>query len=261
MKVDKAAADGLVREAAPAALEEITAGLRDLGLSGNAANAFGAMLRSRESTAADLVARTRIPDSKIYYALEELAEAGLVEVQAGKPKLYRVVPPREVRERLSSLVEDRAERNRARATRVSLLVEPLRSSASSPSADLAYIVKGRTNVVARARTMVSSARKELLLMASDPELMADLAPQLRAAAGTRVRLRIAARDDALDPAVARKAETREIRCDCAVLVSDGQQVLTIDSLKDGTWYGIVSVDETLVRMASEYWDSPNCCEC
>ncbi|HLF06325.1 MAG TPA: hypothetical protein VI893_03995, partial [Thermoplasmata archaeon] len=71
----------------------------------------------------------------------------------------------------------------------------------------------------------------------------------------------AAAEGSIGAELAKAAEVRDIVCKCAVLVTDDTQVLTISSLKDGTHYAIVSTDETLVRMATEYWDSPNCCEC
>jgi len=261
MKVARPVPVKLIHEAAPAALDEIASSLRDLGLSGNAADAFGAMLRSRESTASELVARTGIPDSKIYYALEELATAGLIEVQAGKPKIYRVVPARDIRDQLSKVIDQDAAKAHTRAGRVASLVEPLRSSVSAPSADLAFVVKGRGNVTARARAMVTGARKDVLLMSSDRDLLRDLGGELLTCSRRRVRIRLAAAEGSVGADLAKVAEMRDILCKCAVLVTDGHQVLTISSLKDGTHYAIVSTDETLVRMATEYWDSPNCCEC
>src|SRR3972149_548363 len=82
----KARANVLLEEAARPSLAEVGAPLRELGLGGYAADAFCALVRVSEATAGDLVRKTGIPDSKIYYALDELAERGLVEVQAGEAK-------------------------------------------------------------------------------------------------------------------------------------------------------------------------------
>src|SRR5207247_989254 len=109
----KARANSLLQETLGPSGERIRSTLRDLGFSGHAADAFYALVRISHATAGDLVVKTGIPDSKIYYALDELAEKGIVEVQEGKPKTYRVVPAKEVEIRLSRLVEADYERRPA----------------------------------------------------------------------------------------------------------------------------------------------------
>src|SRR5437870_8305776 len=152
----KARANVLLQSALAPSLERMGLTLRELGLTGHAANVFCALVRMSDATAADLMLKTGIPDSKIYYALEELVEKGLVEVQKGKPKAYRVVPPREVKIRLMRTVDEDYERRQAATVRLVSLLEPLRASASSPTADLAYIVKGLPNIAARAAGLIAS---------------------------------------------------------------------------------------------------------
>src|SRR3990170_3821507 len=108
----KARANVLLEEAARPSMDEIGGTLRELGLSGYAADAFCALARMPDATAGALVLKTGIPDSKIYYALDELADKGLVEVQAGKPKTHRAVPPGEVEARLGRMLDARHERER-----------------------------------------------------------------------------------------------------------------------------------------------------
>src|SRR6267143_3515604 len=114
----KARANALLQDAMEPTLDRIAAPLRELGVSGPAAHAFCALVETTHATASELVRKTGIPDSKIYYALDELAEKGFVEVQAGKPKTYRVVPHKEVEMRLSRIVQAKYERGRAAAVRI-----------------------------------------------------------------------------------------------------------------------------------------------
>src|SRR5713101_6923491 len=127
----KARANALLQESFGPSAERIRNTLRDLGFSGYAAEAFCALVQMSHATAGDLVLKTGIPDSKIYYALDELAEKGLVEVQNGKPRTYRVVPAKEVEIRLSRLVEAEYEKRRAATTRLGSLLEPRRAAADS----------------------------------------------------------------------------------------------------------------------------------
>src|SRR5881296_4164768 len=187
----KARANVLLEAAAKPSLGEIGATLRDLGLGGYAADTFCALVRVPQATAGDLVLKTGIPDSKIYYALDELAEKGLIEVQSGKPKTYRVVPPKEVEIRLRRIVDADYERRRAATTRLGGLLEPLRAATKSPATDIAYIVKGVPNIVARAQSLIASARKEIVILASDEPFFRKVEADLGKASRRRVRVKLA----------------------------------------------------------------------
>src|SRR5213596_2780609 len=190
MAEGKARANALLQEALESSLDRIAGTLRELGVSGPAADAFCALVRTADATASELVLKTGIPDSKIYYALDELAEKGLVEVQDGKPKVYRVVAPKEVEIRLARIVEEDYERRRASTARLRSILEPLGVATASPATDIAYIVKGLPNVVSRARGLISSARKEIVLLASDESLFRKLEGDLVKATKRRVRLKL-----------------------------------------------------------------------
>jgi sugar-specific transcriptional regulator TrmB len=252
-------ANALLQEALEPSLDRISGTLRELGVSGTASDAFCALVRTADATAGELVRKTGIPDSKIYYALDELAEKGLVEVQSGKPKTYRVVPPKEVEMRLSRMVQAEYDRRRAATVRVASLLEPLRAATKAPTMDVAYIVKGLPNVVARARTLIASARKDVVVLASDESVFRKLEEDLARASRRRVRLRVAVPEIAVAKELEKAAEVRSILCDCMLLVVDGQQVLTMSRTKDGGAYAITSTDPTLVQLGLDFWESPRCC--
>ncbi len=249
----------LLEEAAKGARGEIVSSLRELGLSGYASNALYALARVSEATAGDLVVRTGIPDSKIYYALRELAEVGLVEVQEGKPKTYRMVSSQEVAARLDQLLTSRYDRQRTAISRLASLLEPLRSGARSPTMDLAYVVKGETNILARADSLIASAQREVILLSSAEAFLQKLEPGLVRAANRGVQIRLAIPGAPDDPDLVKMAEVRTIVCACRLLVVDGEQVLTVSDTAAGGLYAITSTDETLVRLGQDYWDSPRCC--
>ena len=252
-------ANALLEEAARSSRDEIAATLRELGMSGYAADAFCALIRVQQATAADLVTKTGIPDSKIYYALDELAEKGILEVQAGKPKTYRAVPPKEIETRFVRMLEAKHERERSAVTRVVSLLEPLRAAAKSPATDIAYIVKGLPNILARAEAMIASARREVVLLASEESFFRKLEPELAKAARRRVKVRLAIPDVPVEKDLEKAAEVREVVCSVLILLVDGQQVLTVSAADEDGAYGITSTDETLVRLGLEYWESPRCC--
>ncbi len=252
-------ANVLLEEASKDSMEQIGATLREFGLSGYAADAFSALARMADATAGDLVLKTGIPDSKIYYALNELVERGLVEVQAGKPKRYRAVPPTEVQTRLRELLDAKHEREQSAVSRIGALLEPLQAATRSPTMDIAYIVKGASNVLARARSLAASARKDLILITSEVSTVEKLAEELLAAARRGVEVRLAIPEMELEPELERLAEIRTVVCSGVILVADGEQMLTVNYTMDGSEYAITSTDETLVRLGQDFWESPRCC--
>src|SRR5207249_6648157 len=162
----KVRANALLQDAMEPSLVRIAGTLRELGLSRHAAQTFCALVETTHASAGELVRKTGIPDSKIYYALDELVEKGFVEVQAGKPKTYRVVPPKEVEMRLSRMVQVEYERRRAATVRVAPLLEPLRAATRATSIDVAYIVKCIPNVVVRLQALIGFVRNEVVLFGS-----------------------------------------------------------------------------------------------
>lgn len=259
MKEVAVRANVLRHEAQQGSLEHISSALKNLGFGANAAGAFCAIAKLGEATAADLVVETGIPDSKIYYALDELAEGGLVEVQSGKPRTYRAVPSHEVQGRLTAIVDARQKGEMASVARLVSLLEPLRPAPREHALEVAYIVKGMPNVLARMRSLMSSARRDVLFMASDSSIVRAMEEPLLDAARRGVRLRLAIPTTPLKREIQRVSEMRTIVCNCGVLVVDGLQVLTISNTGQPSAYGITSTDETLVRLALDYWDSPRCC--
>ncbi len=255
----KARANVLLQEALGPSLQRVGTTLREFGLSGRAADAFCALVRMSPATAGNLVLKTGIPDSKIYYALDELVEKGLVEVQEGKPKMYRVVPPKEVEVRLTRIVEAEYQRRRAATRRLSSLLEPLRAATKSPATDVAYIVKGLANILARGEALVASARVEVVFLASEESVFRKLEGELAKAARRGVRVKLAVPNITLEKDLEKAAERRSILCNCHLLVVDGQQVLTMTRTLDGDAYAITSTDPTLVQLGLDYWESPRCC--
>ncbi len=139
------------------------------------------------------------------------------------------------------------------------LIEPLQAGSRSPTMDLAYVVKGMSNVLTRANLMISSARRGIVVLASEESFFRSLEEDLADAARRGVQVRLAVPEVEVAEDLKRLAEIRPIVCSCLVLVVDEQQILTVTETPDGSGYAITSTDETLVRLGLDYWDSPRCC--
>lgn len=252
---------GRSRAPAPPATAEVSSTLQALGLTGYAARTFCGLLDIGEGTAADLVLRTGIPDSKVYYALEELLDRGLLEAQGGKPKRFRLADPAHAVAGLSRGLEEKQAREAASVQRVAALMETSRKKGKAPAQEeLAYVVKGKENVVARAQRMIEGSKREVTLLCAEASVLSRLAGSLEDAAQRRVRLRLAVPSAPLPASVFKAAEVREIVCDCTTLVVDGSQILTVHCGGGEILYAIHSADPTLVRFGLDFYDSPRCCQ-
>jgi len=102
-----------------------------------------------------------IPSSKIYLALEKLAQLGLVDIQPTRPKLYSAHSTDAVFDKLIELAKARADRfaGQARELKAQFATLPTRGSGRTTFVDLALGRDGHTN---RHLVHLAAARKRIL---------------------------------------------------------------------------------------------------
>jgi sugar-specific transcriptional regulator TrmB len=129
--------------------------LEELNLSRDERSALAALMALGVADAATLCREGDIASSKIYRAMEKLAELGLVQVQPTRPKQFAALPADAVVDRTVELARERAERF-AQGT------EGLRRTLTALPARL----RGRQTFVDLALGMESHARRHLVHLAS-----------------------------------------------------------------------------------------------
>lgn len=241
--------------------EAIAAVLRGLGLSSYAARSLVALLGNAPLSAGQICKATGIPDSKIYYALEELDRAKLVECQHGTPTLYK---PLQFSQMISNLTRAQDEDHQRRLRLIELFrkkAEPLVKARSEPSeVELAYIVKGRRNIVERTLRVIDESRKELVLIVSNVELWNGIVRGLTQAKKRKVRIGVAVTANLKDAEMLEHfADIRTSSCECNILIADSEKLVTISHVESDDVYAIVTSDNTMIRMSREYYDNPSCC--
>jgi sugar-specific transcriptional regulator TrmB len=241
--------------------ESIAAKLRELGLSSFAARALVSLLSNSPQSAGNICNTTGIPDSKIYYALEELDRAKLVESQRGVPTLYRPVG---LDLMISNLTLAQDEEHQRRLRFVELFkkqAEPLVKARSEPAEiELAYIVKGTRNIVERMLATIEQARKELVLLVRSEQILNGIAHGLLRAKKHKVRISIAVGSNISGAEVLHRfADVRTLKCDVDILIADSEKLLTASEVDSDDAYAIVTSDKTMIRMSREYFDNPSCC--
>jgi len=129
--------------------------LAEISLSRDERSALVALMGLGVSDAATLCREGDIPSSKIYRAMEKLAELGLVQSQPTRPKQYAALPADTVVDRMVDIARERAERF-ARGTQ-----ELRRILATLPER-----LRGRQTFVDLALGMESHVRRHLVHLAT-----------------------------------------------------------------------------------------------
>jgi sugar-specific transcriptional regulator TrmB len=153
--------------------------LQRVGLNKYEAEAYFALLADGPLTGYELGKRSSVPLSKSYETLERLTRRGLALVQPGDPPRYAAERP----ERF--LAQTRTDQESV----LTALTTALASVKRADPADDFWVVRGRANVLARARALIGEAQHEVLigLSGADDALLAAI--DAARARGCRVTLR------------------------------------------------------------------------
>jgi sugar-specific transcriptional regulator TrmB len=245
------------------AQDRVVSRLKELGLSTHEALAYFTLLKHSNITASTLCKETGIPDSKIYYALDGLSKKNMVMVQRGNPNVYLPVPPKEaVASLVQQLTEKLNEKTKEADVLVDMLVPMYDSVTRSEELEVAYIIRGQKNIINRMKALIETARKEITIFISYPEVLKALKESLAdAKERRRVKLHIALTQEAYEKENA--SDLGEIRLLCCsvdslgMLISDMKTLLTVSDWMDGA--ALLTQDQNLIRVSKDYFNNPACC--
>ena len=240
--------------------EQLLSRLRELGLSGYAAKAYLTLLVEPDLSAGSICRETGIPDSKIYYALEELARRHLVIVQRGNPSLYRPVDVKQAVESLKQEAEEVFNRSLQGIEVLGREIEPLLSSqAEYQEIEIAYIVRGKRNILAHMVRTIEAAREEVLVMSSGRGLLEGLLPALQGAHERGLRVKVAVYGDPKEVGRLRFSELKLSKCDCNLLITDSKRLVTTSRPEAENGYAIITEDPNMISLSRSFYDNPTCC--
>jgi sugar-specific transcriptional regulator TrmB len=245
------------------AAKPILNGLRTLGLTSYEAQAYVVLIQNPDISATELCNLAGIPDSKVYFALEELQKKGLVVVSEGVPRRYRGLRPKEALAKLKAIINREFESQVEQLDQLTLALEPLYSSVEREDIELAYVVKGFGNVLDRMSTVLKSAKREAIVFIPEVSIYDRLAPLLANLRHSGLKVRLA-----VPPKVRRHVDSSrftEVRettsgCeDCWLAIADGKTVISSSNWNTDRCHAILTQDPVLVAMSLEYYASPRCC--
>ena len=157
------------------AWEQTVEGLRSVGMSGYEAKSYLALLSAgRPLNGYEVAKSSGVPRSTVYESLAKLVARGAAfEVRVGETDTtaYLALPAESLLSRLRREFEDNLDG----------LARSLPEVVAPPEASLVLNIRGRENVMARARDLITGAHDDLFVSVW-PEELEELAPDLRSAA-------------------------------------------------------------------------------
>jgi sugar-specific transcriptional regulator TrmB len=139
-----------------------------LGLNHNEAKALDALIALGPSGAADVYRYAEMPRNKAYEALERLASRGIVDVQKGRPALYRSAGAKAVIEALTeSYGNDAKKALKALEEKQEELSEE-RGADEDGDSTSAWMVKGESGVRRRLGELIFGAKADIFCVGGYP---------------------------------------------------------------------------------------------
>jgi len=231
--------------------------LKDIGFSPNEAKVYLALLPLESSTASNLVTLTGIRDSKIYQILDRLKKKGLVSTQEGVPREYKPLNPVEALETFQAQIQEEYEKKMSKFHRLTTVLPPMYQE-HEDSPKLAYIIKGKKNVLNQAKRLIEDARTSIVLMMPDIEIFHLLESTISQIEGGNKDLTIGLYDGNIPAEMPSSPQFYLTPCECFFIIIDDKLLLTVSNWKNNNWHAIWTTEKSLIEVSTGYFSS-SCC--
>jgi len=170
-------------------VDDILTFLQGLGLSEYEAKTYMTLSTGGTMKAGQISKVSGVPQSKVYWVLEDLIEKQLVEVSEGKPKEYRAVPSDLGLKRLVEEKERDIDSVKSGLKEVSQYLKPMRGSETTTGI---WTVRGRNWVefFNKASEMIGKSRKYVYGVTRDFSRSARLSQVIDSASKRGVKIRV-----------------------------------------------------------------------
>ncbi|MFX0197090.1 MAG: TrmB family transcriptional regulator [Candidatus Hodarchaeota archaeon] len=236
-----------------ASKNELSSGLKMLGLSTYEASTFYTLVVNLEMTAADLSRQTGIPDSKIYHTLNSLETRGMISIKKGRPSLYKALQPDEAMMNLKQTLDEDYQQKvmmlEALTTKFTRLYE---SVESKEEMELAYVIHGIRGIFEKMNNLIRQAQRSLLVFVPDMDFWKRVEQSLVEAAGRGIKIELGLHEKfELTPLIERLGTVKKVDCQYGLLLVDDQTLLDR--------YGAMAVltqKPTIIQYTREHYNHP-----
>lgn len=237
-------------------VDNLVSVLIDIGLSRNEARAYLELLPRESVTASYLVRQTGIPDSKIYYIMDNLQKEGFIIIQEGKPKKYVAINPRNALENMRTKFTAEFENKIALLDRLANSLAPIYHDRED-APKLAYIIKGKNNVMNQVKRLMVDAQSSIFLMIPTLEIFHFLEETIKLVQKEKITSTLGLFHKNI-PTEPLPFKFQGINCECFFLIIDNKILLTISNWKTDLWYAIWTTETSLIEVSQGYFSSPCC---
>ncbi|UCE13294.1 MAG: hypothetical protein JSV04_14045 [Candidatus Heimdallarchaeota archaeon] len=236
-------------------IDTLVSVLMDIGLTRNEARAYMELLPRESATASYLVRQTGIPDSKIYYIMDNLQKEGFIIVQEGKPKKYVAINPSNALENMRTKFTAEYENKIAILDQLVNSLAPIYHDRED-APKLAYIIKGKNNVINQVKRLMIDAQSSIILMIPTLEIFHLLEKTIEGVQKEKITtMGLYHKSIPTEPL---PFKFQGIACECFFLIVDNKILLTISNWKADLWYAIWTTETSLIEVSQGYFSSPCC---
>ncbi len=143
---------------------ELINGLKAFNLSDYEAKAYIALSSLGTASVTEVSQICDVPRSNLYSVLESLNERGFVDVQRGRPVLFKAVSPEKALEDAEKELSERTKKARESVVRK---LKDFKGKETSIVPALIWGIKGPSNVLAKIQEIVRKSRSEIMINVPD----------------------------------------------------------------------------------------------
>jgi len=174
---------------------ELINGLKAFNLTDYEAKAYIALASLGTASVTEVSQICNVPRSNLYSVLESLNEKGFVDVQKGRPVIFKAVSPEEA---LEDAERELSERTKKAKESVIGKLKDFKGKETSIVPALIWGIKGYSNVLAKIQEIIRKSRSEVMINVPDVSIFDDkIYAELQKARerGVKVRMAVEKRGD------------------------------------------------------------------
>jgi len=134
--------------------------LRKLGLTSNQTKIFITLVESRGLTAKEVSIRSNVPESKVYEILRQLEEGKWIEIERGRPNIFKARAPSEV---IKTVKLKKISELETLEKEIIEELEPIYSRNVEAEKPDIWILRGEERILLKLREMVEKAKTKILI--------------------------------------------------------------------------------------------------
>lgn len=240
---------------------EIKELLESIGLTKNQALVYLELVKRNSADATVLCEATGIKNSKIYTILNKLESLGLLIVESNtKPKSYRVLMLEESLDNFTEAIKSEYNTKLKNLDELKVRLMPLFDSLST-SAEFAFILKGEKIILNHISSKITLAKKSVVLVSPCKDYYDKFKNTLNELINDNISVKIGINH--LTTQELKKFVTSNdilpMNCNLFYVIVDGSYLILISRWEDpNSMYAIVTSDSNLIKINSDYLETPAC---